>query len=193
MATNADIKREKAATAQARKRYNLEKQIADHKKEAAKVDGSALDAILKKIAKKRRELKVIAKEQSTRESEEMSYAMKSQELDAMRLDLGKKFMAVTKNGTEQIIRRTQEYHKQGFAAHKFLETEFEIVARVERINESTQFGTGLLESSKDVVKKIGMDYAGFVDSQNKVFRSGKRVYISTRPPSIGVNSGLNIK
>jgi len=94
----------------------------------------------------------------------MSYAMKSQELDAMRLDLGKKFLSVTKDGNETIIRRTQEYYKQGFASHKFLQTNILIEGRVERINESTQFGSELLESSDVMIKKIGMDYAGFVDS-----------------------------
>jgi len=167
MATDADIKKEKAATAQARERFKLEKEISQHKKDAASADGAALDALLKKIDTKRKKLKVIAKEQSARESEEMSYAMKAQELDAMRLDLGKKFLSVSKDGNGEIVRRTQEYYKQGFAAHKFLETEMQIGNRVERMNESTQFGASLLESSDDTIKKIGMDYAGFVDSQDK--------------------------
>jgi hypothetical protein len=167
MATEADIKREKQATAQARERHNLEKDVVKLKKDAANAEGAALDVILKKIDDKRKKLKVIAKEQSARESEEMSYAMKAQALDAMRLDLGKKFLSVTKDGNEKIVRRTQEYYKQGFAAHKFLETNMLIGERVERMNESTQFGASLLESSDATIKKIGMDYAGFVDSQDK--------------------------
>jgi len=33
----------------------------------------------------------------------------------------------------------------------------------------------------------------FVSNQNKIFRSGKKVFISTKTPSIGVNSSLSIK